>query len=111
MANNLFLCFMFLLALSLNKASAAELEYYWSGAVTKKSAVVCFATDSDAKIRVQYSDNINFRRNSLFSRTQHCNSQSNYFSKIKLSGLKPEKTYYYRFSVDGIIDKNTVTRA
>jgi len=106
MVNNVFLIFMFLFTLSLNRAGAAEIEYYWSGAVTKNSVVVCFATDSDAKIRIQYSDNINFRRNTLFSRTQRCSGESNYFSKIQLSSLKPEKTYYYRFSVDGIVNKN-----
>jgi len=98
MVNNVFLIFMFLFTLSLNRAGAAEIEYYWSGAVTKNSVVVCFATDSDAKIRIQYSDNINFRRNTLFSRTQRCSGESNYFSKIQLSSLKPEKTYYYRFN-------------
>ena len=42
MVNNLFFIFMFLIAPSFNKASAAEIEYYWSGAVTKNSVVVCF---------------------------------------------------------------------
>ena len=100
-----YLNFYFILFITHNLVSAAEIEYYWSGATTEKSAVVSFATDSDAKIRVQYSDNKNFRTNTLYSRTQVVGSRSNHFSKIKLSSLKPEKTYYYRFSVNGIIDK------
>ena len=100
-----YLNFYFILFITHNLVSAAEIEYYWSGATTEKSAVVSFATDSDAKIRVQYSDNKNFRTNTLYSRTQVVGSRSNHFSKIKLSALKPEKTYYYRFSVNVIIDK------
>ena len=97
--------FCIILFVSYNLIKATEIEYYWSGATTEKSAVVSFATDSDAKIRIQYSDNKNFRTNVLFSRTQVIGNQSNHFSKIKLSALKPGTTYYYRFSINGIIDK------
>ena len=103
-----YLNFYFILFISYNLLSAAEIEYYWSGATTEKSAVVSFATDADAKIRVQYSDNKNFRTNTLFSRTQLVGGRSNHFSKIQLSALKPGKTYYYRFSVNGIIDKTKI---
>ena len=51
-----YLNFYFILFISYNLVSAAEIEYYWSGATTEKSAVVSFATDADAKIRIQYSD-------------------------------------------------------
>ena len=78
-----YLNFYFILFITHNLVSAAEIEYYWSGATTEKSAVVSFATDSDAKIRVQYSDNKNFRTNTLYSRTQAVGSRSNYFSKIE----------------------------
>ena len=105
MTKQSYLNFYFILFISYNLVSAAEIEYYWSGATTEKSAVVSFATDADAKIRIQYSDKKNFRTNTLFSRTQFVNNRSNHFSKIKLSALKPGKTYYYRFSVNGIIDK------
>ena len=47
-----YLNFYFILFISYNLVSAAEIEYYWSGATTEKSAVVSFATDVDAKIRV-----------------------------------------------------------
>ena len=74
--------FYFILFITHNLVSAAEIEYYWSGATTEKSAVVSFATDSDAKITIQYSDNKNFRTNTLYSRTQVVGSRSNHFSKI-----------------------------
>ena len=81
-----YLNFYFILFITHNLVSAAEIEYYWSGATTEKSAVVSFATDSDAKIRVQYSDNKNFTILYIF-RTS-CVTQMECFLKLLLGGFK-----------------------
>ena len=52
--------FLSLLLLSLIKAE--EIEYYWPGAVIYESAVISFATDKKARIKVQYSESKNFKK-------------------------------------------------
>ena len=47
----------------LNLIEADEIEYFWSGAVTPESAVISFATDKKAKIKIQYSESKNFKKN------------------------------------------------
>ena len=42
--------------------SSAEIEYYWSGAVTINTGVISVATDTEAQVKVQYSDNQDFSR-------------------------------------------------
>ena len=41
---------------------AEEIEYYWSGAVIYECAVISFATDKKARIKVQYSESKNFKK-------------------------------------------------
>ena len=41
---------------------AEEIEYYWSGAVIYESAVISFATDKKARIKVQCSESKNFKK-------------------------------------------------
>ena len=41
---------------------AEEIEYYWAGPVIYESAVISFATDKKARIKVQYSESKNFKK-------------------------------------------------
>ena len=94
--------------LLIDNVSSTEIDYYWSGAVTINTGVVSVATDSEAEVKVQYSDTKDFSKNNLFSKLFKTNSESDYFTKVKLENLKPKTIYYYRFVVDGIIDKKQV---
>ncbi|MEC7856085.1 MAG: alkaline phosphatase D family protein [Candidatus Neomarinimicrobiota bacterium] len=106
MIKNPFFTIILLAVLFIDKTTAAEIEYFWSGSITEEGATICVASDTEAKIKVQYSDNKNFKRNNLFSKTIKTSDKSHYFSKLRLSNLKSQKTYYYRFSVNGVLNKN-----
>ena len=95
-----------LLVLSLIKAD--EIEYYWSGAVTSKSAVISFATDKKARIKIQYSESKNFKKNKRYTKAISTNEKSHYFAKEQLIKLKPNQTYYYRFNINGTLKKDQV---
>ena len=82
---------LFLLSL----IKAGEIQYYWSGAVTSESAVISYATDKKAKIKIQYSDNKNFKKNKRYTKTTTIDEKSNFFAKEQLIKLKPNQTYYY----------------
>ena len=53
--------------LLLDFIKGGEIEYYWSGAVTSKSAVISFATDKKARIKIQYSESKNFKKNKRYT--------------------------------------------
>ena len=103
-----FFTFILLALLLIDSSLGAEIEYFWSGGVTDNSAVISFASDREAKIKIQYSDNKNFRKNTVYTKPTLSSEQSNYFSKRKIIGLKPNQDYYYRFNVDGVVDKKQV---
>ena len=61
---NIYKCIKVIIGLFLlNIIKADEIEYFWSGAVTPESAVISFATDKKAKIKIQYSETKNFKKN------------------------------------------------
>ena len=50
---NIYKCIKVIIGLFLlNLIKADEIEYFWSGAVTPESAVISFATDKKAKIKI-----------------------------------------------------------
>ena len=51
--------------LLIDNVSSTEIDYYWSGAVTINTGVVSVATDSEAEVKVQYSDTKDFSKNNL----------------------------------------------
>ena len=60
---NIYKCIKVVIGLFLlNLIEADEIEYFWSGAVTPESAVISFATDKKAKIKIQYSESKNFKK-------------------------------------------------
>jgi alkaline phosphatase D len=91
-----------------NFIKAGEIEYYWSGAVTSESAVISFATDKKAKIKIQYSDSKNFKKNKRYTNTTSVVEKSNFFAKNQLKNLKPNQIYYYRFNINGTLKKDQV---
>ena len=62
MINNKMITLIFFGVLICSNTFASEVEYFWSGGVTNKSAIVSVASDTKAKIKVQYSDSKNFKR-------------------------------------------------
>lgn len=94
--------------LLLNFIKAGEIEYYWSGAVTSESAVISFATDKKARIKIQYSESKNFKKNKRYTKAISTNEKSHYFSKEQLENLKPNQTYYYRFNINGTLKKDQI---
>ena len=90
MIKNLFFTIILLAMLFIDKTTAAEIEYFWSGSITEEGATICVASDTEAKIKVQYSDNKNFKRNNLFSKTIKTSDESHYFSKLRLSNLNSQ---------------------
>ena len=108
MINNKMASFVFLGVLISSNIFASKVEYFWSGGVTSESAIVSVASDAKAKIKVQYSDNKNFKKNKLYTKSIQSDESSHYFSKHTLSNLKPNKMYYYRFNVNGAIKKDKV---
>ena len=103
-----FFTFILLALLLIDSSLGAEIEYFWSGGVTNNSAVISFASDREAKIKIQYSDNKNFKKNTVYTKRTLSSEESNYFSKREIIGLKPNQDYYYRFNVDGVVDKKQV---
>ena len=57
-----YLGFYFIYFISNSLINATEVEYYWSGAVTPESAVISFATDKKARIKVQCIKSKNFKK-------------------------------------------------
>ena len=98
MIKNPFFTFISLALLLIGSSFGAEIEYFWSGGVTDNSAVISFASDREAKIKIQYSDNKNFRKNTVYTKPILSSEGSNYFSKRELLGLKPNQDYFYRFN-------------
>ena len=94
--------------LLLNFIKAGEIEYYWSGAVTSESAVISFATDKKARIKIQYSESKNFKKNKRYTKAISTNEKSHYFAKEQLIKLKSNQTYYYRFNINGTLKKDQV---
>ena len=72
-----------------------DIEYYWSGAISDNSTTIVFATSSEAKVKIQYSDDSRFRKRTKFSKTVNTDPELNYFSKIALDDLNPNTDYYY----------------
>ena len=66
---NIYKCIKVVIGLFLlNLIEADEIEYFWSGAVTPESAVISFATDKKAKIKIQYSESKNFKKNKRYTK-------------------------------------------
>ena len=53
MINNPFFTFISLALLLIGISFGAEIEYFWSGGVTDNSAVISFASDREAKIKMR----------------------------------------------------------
>ncbi len=89
-----------------------DIEYFWSGGLSENSATIAFATSDVANVKIQYSEDLRFRKRTKFSKTVNTDQELNYFSKIALDDLTPNTDYYYRFSVNGIIikDKDLIGR-
>ena len=64
-----YLSFYFIYFISYNLINATEVEYYWSGAVTPESAVISFATDEKARVKIQYSESENFKKDRRYTKT------------------------------------------
>ena len=79
--------------LLLNFIKAGEIEYYWSGAVTSESAVISFATDKKAKIKIQYSDSKNFKKNKRYTKITSIDEKSNFFAGEIM--LNIDHAFYY----------------
>lgn len=83
-----------------------EIEYFWSGGIAENSATIAFATSEAANVKIQYSKNSNFNKLTEFSKPVNTGSGLNYFSKITLKDLSSNTNYYYRFSINGFINKD-----
>ena len=92
----------------LNIIKADEIDYFWSGAVTSERAVISFASGKQAKIKIQYSESKNFKKNKRYTKTISTDEESHYFAKIQLESLKPNQTYYYRFNINGRLKKDQI---
>lgn len=89
-----------------NSAFSSEIVNFWSGSLLENSIIISFSTSSDADIKVQYSSKKNFGWGSLASKKVRTTKETNYYSKLKLSDLNPDTDYYYRFIVNGQINKS-----
>ena len=103
-----YLGFYFIFFISYNLINAAEVEYYWSGSVTPQSAVISFATDEKARIKIQYSESKNFKKARRYTKTISTKEKLHYFAKEQLVNLKPNQTYYYRFNINGTLRKDQI---
>ena len=106
---NIYKCIKVVIGLFLlNLIEADEIEYFWSGAVTPESAVISFATDKKAKIKIQYSESKNFKKNKRYTKAISTDEKAHFFTKKQLANLKPNQTYYYRFNINGTLRKDQV---
>ena len=86
---------------------ASDIVNFWSGSLLENSAVISLSSSSDADIKIEYSDKKNFRKHRFLSESVRTMKELNYFSKITLSDLEPATKYYYRFSVNGVVNKES----
>ena len=91
-----------ILILSLTtKVLSSEIVNFWSGSLTENSVTVSFSTNEKATVQIQYGNKKNFLWGNLISENINTTSDLNYFSKLKLSDLKSDTDYYFRFVIDG----------
>ena len=62
MALNFYKCLLFISIIISRFSFSQDIEYYWSGAISENSATIVFATNSEAKVKIQYSENPRFRK-------------------------------------------------
>ncbi|MCB0154545.1 MAG: alkaline phosphatase family protein [Anaerolineae bacterium] len=80
-------------------------EFFWSGAVTPTSATVKakLRLDSEA-VRLAVSHRPDLSR-PFFSAYSHASqTETNRVVSLQISGLQPNRQYYYAIEVDGVID-------
>jgi alkaline phosphatase D len=74
------------------------------GAVTDSSAIFVVKTYSEQKVKIELftQDDVD---NSIFSAIEVTDSSNYLYTKIPVTGLKPNTTYFYRSVVDGFRSK------
>ena len=82
MTLNFYKCLLFISIIISRFSFSQDIEYYWSGAISENSATIVFATSSEAKVKIQYSENSRFRKRTEFSNTVSIDPELDYFSKI-----------------------------
>jgi alkaline phosphatase D len=79
-----------------------------SGEVTESSAVLWTRTDIAATIRLEVSTAADFGGSEVFRQIVRTNEAADFTAKIKIDGLQPATTYYYRW-IRGNVDSDVGT--